>query len=176
MVRSEADELLLRHAGACGAQIIEETKVNAIGFKSGPTKGGTRNDDIESGANFEKPVSATWSRKDGSSGTILFDYLIDASGRQGLLSTKYLKNRTVNPNLKNIADWGYWKGGTIFAPGTKMEGTPYFEALQGTTSTGGALATKDADPSYRRKRLVLVYSITQRDRLCWYCAEPGKRS
>jgi hypothetical protein len=43
-------------------------------------------------ANPGRSVSASWSRKDGTSGTINFDYLVDGSGRNGIISTKYLKN------------------------------------------------------------------------------------
>ena len=78
-----------------------------------------------------RPVSAFWSRKDGSSGTIKFDYLVDASGRAGIVSTKYLKNRNPNKGLKNIANWGYWKGAKRYGIGTTREGYPYFEALTG---------------------------------------------
>jgi flavine halogenase len=78
-----------------------------------------------------RPVSASWSRKDGSSGVVKFDYLIDASGRADLVSTKYLKNRRYNEGLKNVANWGYWKGGGVYVVGTHKEGSPYFEALKG---------------------------------------------
>lgn len=77
------------------------------------------------------PLSATWTRKDGSFGTIKLDYIVDASGRAGLVSTKYLKNRSFNQGLKNIASWGYWKGSGVYAAGTFKEGSPYFEALKG---------------------------------------------
>ncbi|KAI1380237.1 FAD/NAD(P)-binding domain-containing protein [Hypoxylon crocopeplum] len=125
VIRSEGDELLFKHAGSCGAQMFDCTKVTAIEFKpyekdealgfDGPSPG--------------RPVSATWAHKDGSTGVISFEYLIDASGRQGILSTKYLKNRKYNQGLKNIANWGYWKGGSVYSPGTYKEGSPYFEAL-----------------------------------------------
>jgi hypothetical protein len=78
-----------------------------------------------------RPVSANWSRNDGSSGLVTFEYLIDASGRQGLVSTKYLKNRKFNQSLKNIANWGYWTGSGSYGIGTHKEGAPYFEALKG---------------------------------------------
>lgn len=78
-----------------------------------------------------RPVSATWSRKDGSSGVVKFNYPIDASGRAGLVSTKYLKNRRFTQGLKNVASWGYWKSGGVYGVGTHKEGSPYFEALQG---------------------------------------------
>lgn len=94
VIRSEADEILFRHAEECGAQTFDETKVNSIEFDES-------NNDLPVG----RPTSATWSRKDGSQGTIKFDYLVDASGRAGLLSTRYLKNRKFNQGLKNIANW-----------------------------------------------------------------------
>ena len=84
------------------------------------------------GGNPGRPVSANWSRKDGSAGTIKFEYLIDASGRNGLLSTKYMKNRRINKRLKNIANWTYWKGAKRFNKGEDNENSPFFEALRGT--------------------------------------------
>ncbi|KAI2870978.1 hypothetical protein CBS115988_8925 [Aspergillus niger] len=96
-----------------------------------------------------RPVSASWKAKDGRTGSISFDYLVDASGRAGIASTKYLKSRTYNSYLKNVASWGYWRGATPYGVGTSVEGQPYFEALQdgsgwvwfiplhnGTTSVG----------------------------------------
>jgi hypothetical protein len=67
----------------------------------------------------------------GEKGTISFEYLVDASGRNGIVSTKYLRNRHVNETLKNIACWSYWKGGGMYMPGTSRENAPYFEALMG---------------------------------------------
>lgn len=127
MIRSEADDILFRHAGENGAKIFDGTKVNSIEFE--PTENGVEapNGELTPG----KPVSATWSRKDGSSGVVKFDYLIDASGRAGLVSTKYLKNRKYNEGLKNIANWGYWKNGGVYGVGTHKAGSPYFEALSG---------------------------------------------
>ncbi|KAI1297501.1 FAD/NAD(P)-binding domain-containing protein [Xylaria venustula] len=120
VIRSESDEILFKHAGACGAKTFDETKVISIEFSPPcPTD-----------QTMGRPVSATWARKDGSSGTIAVDYIVDASGRNGLISTKYLKNRTYNKGLKNMANWGYWKGGGVYGIGTHREGAPYFEALQ----------------------------------------------
>lgn len=124
MDRSEADELLFKHAAECGVKTFDETTVESIQFSpihpgSSDTKG------------LGHPVSATWTRKSGDSGTISLDYIVDASGRKGLVSTKYLKNRSYNQGLKNIASWGYWKGGGVYGVGTYKEGVPYFEALEG---------------------------------------------
>lgn len=97
VVRSQADEILFRHAEECGAHVFDCTKVADIQFED-PAAG---SDDP-----VGRPVSVTWSRKaDGSTGTVDFEYLVDASGRHGLISTKYLKNRKFNQGLKNIANW-----------------------------------------------------------------------
>ncbi|KAF3288769.1 hypothetical protein TWF970_005824 [Orbilia oligospora] len=132
LIRSEFDDLVFRYAGTCGARIFEETKVENIEFEpcSIQTVPGSKED--SSGLfHARKPVSANWVRKiDGTSGSITFKYLIDASGRQGVLSTKYLKNRKFNENLKNVASWAYWKSDNVYAAGTPTEGAPYFEALE----------------------------------------------
>jgi hypothetical protein len=55
-------------------------------------------------------ISASWSISTtggndvvvSKTGKIMFDYLVDASGRNGVMSTKYLKNRKFNAALKNI--------------------------------------------------------------------------
>jgi flavin-dependent dehydrogenase len=96
-----------------GAQVFEETKVTALDFD------GTR------------PISASWKNKSGEASTIRFDYVIDASGRAGIMSTKYLKNRIFNDNLKNVAIWGYWTGHGKYLPGTERENSPLFEAIEG---------------------------------------------
>lgn len=82
VIRSDADEILFKHAGECGAHIFDQTKVTSIEFE-----------DTTTSLPVGRPTSATWSRKDGSTGIVKFDYLVDASGRAGLISTKYLKNR-----------------------------------------------------------------------------------
>jgi flavin-dependent dehydrogenase len=117
-IRSEFDDLLLRHASKCGASVIEETKVTELHF-------------VDEGCG--RPVSATW-RKTGTGmeGRISFEYLIDASGRNGIMSTKYLKNRRFNQALNNVACWGYWEGTDSYMPGTTRENAVWVEALDGT--------------------------------------------
>ncbi|KHN99829.1 Tryptophan halogenase [Metarhizium album ARSEF 1941] len=131
LIRSEFDDLLFRHAGTCGARVFSETKVDAIRFAS-ETDGTQRPDSTENRNGTSdpgRPVSATWVRKDGTSGSIRFEYLVDASGRHGILSTKYLKNRRFNENFKNAALWAYWRSDNVYGRGTHMHGSPYFEAL-----------------------------------------------
>ena len=76
----------------------------------------------------ERPISASFN-SEGNTGLIAFDYLVDASGRTGLISTKYLKNRKMNASFKNIACWGYWTGAKAYKPGTSRQNAPYFEAM-----------------------------------------------
>lgn len=124
VVRSEADHLMFTHAEKSGAMVFDGTKVRALEF-----------DPADSSQDPELPVgratSASWSCKDGTSGSIKFKYLIDASGRAGLVSTSYMKNRKYNSGLKNVASWGYWKNVGDFGIGTKMAGQPYFVAIEG---------------------------------------------
>ncbi|KAJ6529980.1 putative halogenase [Mycena vulgaris] len=121
VIRSEFDELLLRHAATCGVVVREGVTVTKINF-----------DDMST------PVSAEWEAKDGNNGTLTFDYLVDASGRQGIMSTRYLRNRRVNKSLRNIACWGYWKGTSMYAPEdfSNRKNAIWVEALTGTDETG----------------------------------------
>ncbi|KAF5348355.1 hypothetical protein D9758_010922 [Tetrapyrgos nigripes] len=122
LLRSEFDEILLRHAAECGAHVFEGVSVTDIQFSE---------------KDSTQPISASWSSKSRSrSGEISFDYLVDASGRTGIMSTKYLKTRKFNESLRNVAWWGYWRGAGMYMPGTKRENAPWFEAL--TDETGWA--------------------------------------
>jgi hypothetical protein len=127
VVRSEMDELIFRHAGKSGAKIFDGVKVTAVEFASNPTAS-VQTDDISS----KRPVSASYERKsDGIVGKVEFDYIVDASGRAGILGTKYLKSRNYSKALKNVAYWGYWAGAGYYGAGTKRERSPFFEALTG---------------------------------------------
>ena len=112
-VRSQFDNVLFEHAEASGVETFQQTKVTSIKFSG------------------SRPTEAEYTQANGSSGTIKFDYLIDASGRNGIMSIKYLKNRQINNSLKNIAYWGYWKNGGIYKPGTNRHNAPLFQALTG---------------------------------------------
>jgi flavin-dependent dehydrogenase len=118
-VRSEFDEIVLRHAAESGATVCEGVQVTGINFSRDDPK---------------QPVSADWKSDLGSKGEVRFKFLVDASGRNGIMSTKYLKNRKFNQALKNIAFWGYWTGAGMYEPGTRRENAPWFEALTGKQS------------------------------------------
>lgn len=101
VVRSEFDHLLLEHAKSQGVKVYEGTALRSLSFDG------------------ERPRSAIWSQaNDGKTGEISFDYLIDASGRAGIMSMHYLKNRHFHESFQNIALWGYWQGAgrMSFAP------------------------------------------------------------
>ncbi|KAH8423426.1 NAD(P)/FAD-dependent oxidoreductase [Aspergillus melleus] len=157
IIRSEADQLLFEHSRESGATVFDGVRVTDIEF-------------VPHASNqLGKPVSASWSRNDGSTGSIRFEYLLDASGRAGIISTKYMKNRRFNQGLKNQAIWGYWEGASIYAEGRQGEGDPLFEAISdgsgwiwtiplhnGTTSVG--VVMNQASYTERKKQTGLLCS------------------
>ncbi|KAF8801170.1 hypothetical protein BYT27DRAFT_7216279 [Phlegmacium glaucopus] len=108
------DELMLRHAQKEGVKVFEETKVE-FDFGGDP--------------HTSHPIFATWVKKDGNTGKIAFDWLVDASDRVGVMSTKYLRNRQMRENLRNVTVWGYWKDVKRHGVGTKRANSAWFEAL-----------------------------------------------
>ncbi|KZS96642.1 FAD/NAD(P)-binding domain-containing protein [Sistotremastrum niveocremeum HHB9708] len=135
VIRSEFDNIIFEHAAECGAQVFQQTKVTSIDFGPDtppPSPPATLSGPRPVRAHYERTYSGGAKVK----GSIDFDYLIDASGRNGIMSTKYLHNRKMNETLKNVACWGYWTGGAMYMPGTTRENAPYFEAL--TDETGWA--------------------------------------
>ncbi len=102
VVRSEFDHLLLEHAKSQGVKVFEGTEIRSLVFDG------------------DRPHSATWMQVVGGSdaGQIFFDYLVDASGRAGVIATHYLKNRRYHNAFQNVAIWGYWTGAgrMSFAP------------------------------------------------------------
>lgn len=123
---------MFKHAGKCGVKNFDGVKVTAVNFVPLISTNSSLPTVDTSQASSGQPISATWSSKDGSSGTIKFEYIVDASGRAGIMNTKYMKNRNYNKGLKNVASWGYWKGAAKYAIGTDRNNSPYFEALRGT--------------------------------------------
>lgn len=90
VVRSEFDKLLLDHAREGGVEVHEGATVKEVEFDGG------------------RPVAARWT-EDGEESRVAFDYLVDASGRAGVMSTKYLKARKYHKVFRNVATWAYWK-------------------------------------------------------------------
>ena len=121
---------MFKHARECGARTFDGVKVQSIQFEHTFCQ-----DEKENGEQTQlgKPVSASWTCKDKTTGTIRFQYLVDASGRAGLISTKYMKNRKFNEGLKNVASWGYFEGFEMYGVGTVAEGCPYFPSFPGVS-------------------------------------------
>jgi flavin-dependent dehydrogenase len=95
--RAEFDQLLLDHAREQGVKVFEGVEVRKLSFDG------------------ERPKSAICSQgqKDGNFQELSFDHLIDASGRAGLMSTRYLQNRQYHQEFQNLGIWGYWKNADI---------------------------------------------------------------
>ncbi|KAJ7572216.1 putative halogenase [Mycena floridula] len=106
VIRSEFDDMLLKYSESSGVSVFQEVKVTEIHFSS---------------TDATRPVAASWTGVGGSEGKISFDYLVDASGRNGIMSTKYLQNRVLNKSLDNVAFWGYWTDTKCYMPGTTRE-------------------------------------------------------
>ena len=106
VVRSKFDHFMLEHARSQGVQVFEGYEVRSLEFEG------------------ERPVCASWICKHsdngdlGKQGQIRFDYLIDASGRNGVMANHYLNNRRYHKVFQNIAIWGYWKN-TNHLPGSR---------------------------------------------------------
>src|SRR5438034_8163551 len=77
VVRSEFDHLLLEHAKSQGVQVFEGIEVQSLSFDG------------------DRPRSATWASvaEKQETGEISFDFLVDASGRAGIMAMHYLKSR-----------------------------------------------------------------------------------
>lgn len=146
--------MLLNHARSCGVSVYEQTRVESIDFSStGPSRpvsvSWSHTPPPPPLSPPASPKRSTFSLFGGSStttsksieeprpvirGTTAFTHLIDATGRAGLLSTRYLKNRRFNASLKNVAVWGYWRNVEVYGRDTPREGAPWFEALTGKDS------------------------------------------
>jgi flavin-dependent dehydrogenase len=109
VVRAEFDQVLLEHAKSQGVKVYEGYEVRSLVFDG------------------DRPRSALWSRVktdrqtevngtndhgNGAveSGEISFDYLIDATGRAGLMATRYLRNRHYHEAFQNVGVWAYYRG------------------------------------------------------------------
>lgn len=94
VLRAEFDHLLLTNAEKQGVHVLQGANVEDILF-----------DDL-------RPIGATISPAGNSrqSELIKFDFLVDASGRAGMLATHHLRTRRYHEAFRNIALWNYWSG------------------------------------------------------------------
>lgn len=86
--RDEFDQILLRHAAACGAQVREETRVESVAFDGDVARGVVINGSL-------LPAS----------------YVIDASGQTSLIANQF-GSRRWDDQFRNLAVYCYYHGGT----------------------------------------------------------------
>ncbi|HEV7551764.1 MAG TPA: NAD(P)/FAD-dependent oxidoreductase [Candidatus Angelobacter sp.] len=112
--RDTYDEILLRNAVAQGAEVVEGAAVKRIVFDG------------------DRAIGAHWTRvKDESMiNTVKCEYVIDASGRAGVLSQQHFKMRKQHEVFQNIAIWGYWTGAELL-PDTPQGGINVVSSPEG---------------------------------------------
>ena len=94
VVRSQFDQILLEHARSLGVDVREEVAARQVTFDGDG-----------------RAVAANWSTTDGTAGgRLAFDYLVDASGRSGMIATKHQRDRQFHDAFRNVGIWGYWEG------------------------------------------------------------------
>ena len=89
--RAEFDKLLIDHAQSEGATVEFGAKVSKVVMQG-------------------DAVSRVEYHVGDSSLQVKPRFMIDASGRAGIMATKVLNTRVYHGTFKNIAVWGYWKG------------------------------------------------------------------
>jgi len=89
--RSEFDHLLIQHTRSCGTEVHEGTRVTDIEFRPGQT--------ARVKTEEESGVASTWEAR----------YVVDASGRDTLLSNRFQMKRR-NPLHNSAAVFGHFSG------------------------------------------------------------------
>ncbi|OIJ68197.1 NAD(P)/FAD-dependent oxidoreductase [Streptomyces mangrovisoli] len=103
--RDDFDTILLDHAAEQGVEVIQGASVKRVIFDG------------------DRAVGAEWTdpQDRGTVHTGEFDFVVDASGRAGVIGGQHFKNRRPHEVFRNVAIWGYWKGGDLL-PGTPSGG------------------------------------------------------
>ncbi|MEV6791465.1 NAD(P)/FAD-dependent oxidoreductase [Streptomyces sp. NPDC051320] len=109
--RADFDAVLLDHAASQGVEVIQQATVKEIHFADG------------------RAVAADWEHE-GRTRRTDFDYVVDASGRAGILSARQLKNRRRHDEFRNVAISAYYRGGTLL-PRTPAGGINCISSPQG---------------------------------------------
>lgn len=112
--RSEFDHILLKNAATQGARVVENASVKRVLFED------------------DRPIAAEWVSGDAPDElrTTRFDFVVDASGRAGVLTAQHFKNRTRHDVFRNVAIWGYWSGARLL-PDTPAGGSNIISAPEG---------------------------------------------
>jgi flavin-dependent dehydrogenase len=112
--RATYDEILLRNAVEQGTDVREGAFVKRIFFDG------------------DRAIGAEWTNLKDSAvlNTVKFRYVVDASGRAGVLSQQQFKMRKQHQVFQNIALWGYWTGATLL-PDTPQGGINVVSSPEG---------------------------------------------
>lgn len=171
VVRSEFDKMLLDYARSQGAFAYEGVEVRSLGFDPDG-----------------RPNRAAWieKSKDGGparQGEISFDYLVDASGRWGIMANHVLKNRRFHRVFQNVAIWGYWENADRLATGREGdiavgsidEGWIWAIPLHDGTMSVGVVMHKDALSARKGTAIEEIYcEALERSPLIKRVLEPAK--
>lgn len=151
--RADFDHILLKNAREQGAEVIERATVTNV---------------IMDG---DRPTAVEWTvHGDDTIHTTEFDFLVDASGRAGVLAKKGLLQREQLPGFRNVAVWSYWEGshlhpdspeGAINVVSTPEGGWFWHIPLAGgRNSVGYVVATRKAMDKIRERGLEQYYLDT----------------
>ncbi|HUF79028.1 MAG TPA: NAD(P)/FAD-dependent oxidoreductase [Thermoanaerobaculia bacterium] len=130
--RDRFDEILLDHAAACGAEVLQECRAKGVEL-------------FENGARLRIEDAA------GGERTVSCRFLVDASGRDGFLA-KRLKLRTVDPELRQVGLHAWYEGvvpppadraGDIRVVAIDGEGWAWLIPLGGGITSVGAVVSRE---------------------------------
>lgn len=94
--RDDFDSVLLDHAGESGAEVVQGAHVHRVVFEG------------------DRATGVEWTAPGDTAKRIsLADFVLDASGRAGLISAQHFNNRQPHEIFRNVAIWGYWEGGEL---------------------------------------------------------------
>ncbi|MER5620182.1 NAD(P)/FAD-dependent oxidoreductase [Streptosporangium sp. NPDC002544] len=100
--RADFDDVLLKHAAEQGVQVVHGARVRKVGFDDG------------------RAVGVEWVHE-GHRQETAADFVVDASGRAGVLSAQHFRDRRPHDVFRNVAIWGYYRGGALL-PSTPRGG------------------------------------------------------
>ena len=111
--REDFDKILLDHAKENGVNVVEGAQVKRVLFEDG------------------RSVGAEWvASGEDTVRTARADFVLDASGRAGLISAQHFNNRQPHDIFRNVAIWGYFNGGELL-PGTPDGGIDVISSPEG---------------------------------------------
>ncbi|WP_330257133.1 tryptophan 7-halogenase [Nocardia sp. NBC_00565] len=152
--RDVFDDILLRNATAQGAEVIEQATVTNVVFDG------------------DRPTAVEWTA-DGQVHTTPVDYLVDASGRAGVLAKQQVIERQQHPAFRNVAVWSYWEGAHLHPDtpegGINVVSTPEggwfwnIPLTDGRNSVGYVVSTRTAAERLRKDGLQKYYLDTIAD-------------